>query len=220
MAAINITGATAGLRRMSLSELSVTDFLVASKPLILYIIGMTVYAVFVFKFYRFLARRDILELETEKYYSKYEGAVEKFFRSVFYVLENLVLIPVLVFFWFLVLSVLLMFLSKNTGIDMVLLMSASIVAAVRITSYYNENLSQDLAKLIPFALLCIFLVENQGLSTQTAVGFLRDIPAIFSYMVYYLLFVACLELVLRVLRGIGSLFIRREKELRIGHADE
>ena len=59
-----------------------------------------------------------------------------------------------------------MLLSKFSSPNHILVVSVSLVAAIRVTSYYNEQLSQDLAKMIPFALLGIFLVDATFFSVQ------------------------------------------------------
>ncbi len=170
---------------------------------------MTIYAVFVYKFYKFLARRDIIHFKT-RYYEQYEGILNHIGRGLFYVLENLIIIPALVFFWFFVLAALLIFLSKNSNPDSILLTSASIVAAVRITSYYSENLSQDLAKMVPFALLGVFLVDISYFSLSSSLQAAVAILDLAQYLVYYLLFVTMLEFLLRIVHGISNLFISKE----------
>lgn len=196
--------------QLSLQHFSLADFWMNVKPLLGFIIGMAIYGVFIFKFYRFLAKRDVLELETHKYYEDYEGLLKKMLRSLFYVLENLVLIPLLVFFWFAVLASLLILLSKQDDPGIILLTAISIVAAVRITSYYNENLSQDLAKLIPFALLGVFLVDISYFSPSQSWEVAKEIPSLWQSLIYYLIFVTCLEFIMRVIHGISTLFMLKE----------
>lgn len=208
LSAINMSADA--LSHFSFSDFSFTDFLGSARPLLLFIIGVTIYSIFIFKFYKFLARRDILKLKTDKYYDAYEGAAKKMLRSFFYVLENLVLIPLLVFFWFAVLAVLLLILSKNHDPNTILLTSAAIVAAVRITAYYNENLSQDLAKMIPFALLAVFLVDISYFSIADSITVAKQMVSMWKYLVYYLLFVTALEFVLRIVHAIATLFILKE----------
>ncbi|MBT3408827.1 hypothetical protein HN415_09185 [Candidatus Woesearchaeota archaeon] len=198
--------------QISLSNFSFVDFINGVKPLMLFVIAMTIYAIFIFKFYKFLARRDIIQLK-KKYYEVYEGFFHKVARSIFYFVENLVLIPLLVFFWFAVLSALLMFLSRNPDTNMILLTSASIVAAVRITAYYNENLSQDLAKMIPFALLGVFLVDISFFSVGETIETAKQLPSLALQLIYYLLFVTLLEFVMRITHGITSMVVRKEAKI-------
>ncbi len=213
MAGLNISAinmSAGALSKFSFSNFSLTAFITSAKPLLLFIVGMTIYSIFVFKFYKFLARKDILQLKTHKYYDAYEGAVKKLMRSFFYVLENLVLIPLFVFFWFAVLAVLLLVLSKNRDPGTILITSASIVAAVRITAYYNENLSQDLAKMIPFALLGVFLIDISYFSIADSIEVAKQLTSMWEYLIYYLLFLTGLEFILRIVHGIATLFILKE----------
>jgi len=196
------------------TELALQNFTVAEAqsillPVIQFIIGMVIYSIFIFKFYRFLAKREILELETQKYYAAYEGIVHKVFKGIFYVLENLILIPILIFFWFAVLAALLMVLSKAPP-ETILLTSAAIVATVRISAYYNENLSQDLAKMIPFALLGVFLVDITYFSINDTIATLKAMPHMLDFLLYYLLFVTLLEFILRIVHMVSKIFIRKQ----------
>jgi hypothetical protein len=159
---------------------------------------MAVYSVFIFKFYRFLARKDIFALDL----SRYAKSRLRFIRSVlhmgFYVLEYLLLFPFVAFFWFAILTALLSFLAKNHTAETVLLISIAVVSAVRISSYYDEDLSRDLAKILPFALLGVFLVDFSYFSLPATMEILQQTLDQWRTMVYYLIFVIALELVLRV----------------------
>jgi len=194
------------------SGLSFQEFIAGIKPLLFFIVGVTIYAVFVFKFYRFLSRRDIFKLETQEYWQAYEGAFKHTLKLAFYVLENLVLIPLLVFFWSTVLAFLLLMLSKEPNPELVLLTGASIVAAVRITAYYNENLSQDLAKMVPFALLGVFLIDVSHFSISSAITAAKAVPSLFKVLLYYLFFVTALEFILRITHGIAGLVVKKKIE--------
>jgi hypothetical protein len=177
---------------------STNEAIIVLRPLLSFVAGMAVYAVFIFKFYRFLARKDIFALDL----SRYEKARLRFIRSllhmIFYVLKYLVIFPFLAFFWFAILTVLLSFLAKNQTSETVLLISIAVVSAVRITSYYDEDLSRDLAKILPFALLGVFLVDFSYFALPATIEILRETLGEWHTMVYYLLFVIVLEFVLRV----------------------
>ena len=131
----------------------------ALRPLALFVVGITVYGVFVFHFYRFLARKDILDLNLSKHNEARHPFLRKTVAMVFYMFKSL-LFPLLVFFWFLVMAGLLFLMGKNQSIDNVMLAAMGVVAAIRICSYYNGALSTDIAKILPFALLGIVLIDN------------------------------------------------------------
>lgn len=176
----------------------------ALRKLGMFIAGMAIYSIFVFKFYRFVARKDIFKLDLQKYNYARHPAMEKFVHLILYVLEYIILMPVLVFFWFTVLSALLAFLAESQTIDVILLSSVALVGSVRVTAYYNENLSQDLAKMLPFALLGVFLVNVSTFNFTESLSLIMELPLLWQMMLNYLLFVVALELVMRILHGIFS----------------
>ena len=101
-------------------------------------------------------------------------------------------------FWFLVLTVLLAFLSKNQGIGTVLLVSMAVVSSIRVTSYYDEDLSRDLAKILPFALLGVFVVDLSYFRISDSLTSLELAAGQWETIIYYLAFVVVLEFVLRL----------------------
>ncbi|MFH1400591.1 MAG: hypothetical protein ABIH41_03665 [Nanoarchaeota archaeon] len=182
---------------------SVAEAWEVMRPLSLFVAGMVVYAVFVFKFYRFVARKDIFRLQFFQDRTAEGTAVGSFLGLLWYFLEYLLFFPILVFFWFFVITLLLAFLARNQSIQSVLLLAMALVSAVRITAYYSEDLSRDLAKMLPFALLGVFLVDISYFSLASSMELIKQIPAYWKILVYYLFFVMGLEFILRVL---GLLF--------------
>ena len=172
------------------------------RPLAVYLVGMAIYAVFIFKFYRFLATRDMFELD----FSKYEASRFKFVRTVlhfvFYVLRYLILFPVFAFFWFAVLTIILAFLSKEQVFTDVLLVAMATVGAIRITSYYSEDLSRDLAKILPFAVLAIFLIDVSFFEISGSLDILKQANDNRETILYYLLFLIAVEFALRVVMAV------------------
>ncbi|MBD3318652.1 hypothetical protein GF342_01960 [Candidatus Woesearchaeota archaeon] len=176
-------------------------------PLLGFIAGMVVYAFFIFKFYRFLARRDIFRLDLAQYAKERYGAFRSLMGSVFYLFEHLFLFPLFIFFWFGVVTVLLTLLSKDS-ISQILLVSMALVASVRVTAYYSEALSQDLAKLLPLALLGVFLVDISYFSYERSWSLIMSIPDQWVPLTFYFFFTVMLEFVLRI----GYLIIGPEIE--------
>src|SRR3989338_7562785 len=105
---------------MVLDDLNLQQFII---PLLVYTLAMVLYALFIWKFYRLMAKRDIFKLDlSEAAYS-----VHKTFRAAVsvlaYILEYLIIFPVLVFVWFGVLALFLFFLAKTQSIENILLIS-------------------------------------------------------------------------------------------------
>ncbi|MCE2464446.1 MAG: hypothetical protein J4F46_11225, partial [Dehalococcoidia bacterium] len=154
--------------------LDVNDALDLLRPVAVYVLGITVYAIFVFKFYIFVASRDMFELNIARYAESRFRWAHVLIHFIFYVLKYLVLFPIAAFFWFAVLALILTFLSKEQLFSDVLLMALATDSAIRIAAYYNEDLSKDLSKILPFAVLAIFLIDASFFSVSGSLDTLKE----------------------------------------------
>ena len=187
---------------MAIPQFDYVAALLIMKPLLLFVFAMSLYAIFVFKFYRFLSRRDILQLNLERHNNARHRLIRKSISFVFYCLKFLFVFPIIAFFWFLVLTVLLTIMAKGQGLDGILLVSMAVVGSIRVSSYYNEALSTDLAKILPFALLGILLIDSSIVSFSGAVENLMAALARWETMAYYLVAIVVLEFALRMVSTI------------------
>lgn len=84
----------------------------------------------------------------------------------------------------------LFLLSKDQTIPVILLTAVTVISATRMTAHYNEYLSKDLAKLVPFALLGIFILQADFFSTELLferiLEVLNFILDILSFVIYFL----------------------------------
>ena len=200
--------------------LSVDAALELLEPLAVYVAGMAIYAIFIFKFYRFVASRDMFELD----FSKYEASRFKFVRTVlhffFYVLRYLILFPVFAFFWFAVLTVILAFLSRDQAFTQVLLVALATVGTIRIASYYEEDLSRDLAKILPFAVLGIFLINASFFEVSESLDILKQADDHRETILYYLIALIALEFALRIAMAAITIFCAVRDRIRMGPAPD
>ena len=174
------------------------------EPLVILVAGMVIYAIFIFKFYRFLAKREIFEINLGEYKKSRHASLRKFIGVIAYAVKYVLLYPVFSFFWFILITILLAFLSKETDISSILRVSIALVSTVRVTAYYNEDLSRDLAKMLPFTLLGLFLVDIAYFSKSASLLLLKQAYSKPDLLAYYLMFGVFLELALRVLYLIGT----------------
>ena len=158
---------------------------------------IVIYSVFVFNFYRFLAKKNIIELNLNQYNQYSNPAAVKFFAVIFFIIEYIILLPVITFFWFGILSILILVLAKGLDAKTILLISAALVASVRATAYINEDLSKDLAKMLPFTLLAIAITTAGFFDISALISRISEIPSLFSNIPYYLLFIVAVELIMR-----------------------
>ncbi len=203
MALDNITS-TAG---EFFNSLSVAEGRLALEPLVLFVLGMVIYSMLVFKFYRYIANKKILRI------FKGDDALSRFLH----VLEYIFLFPIVAFIWFLVMSVILSMMSKVIEINNIFMISMAIIATIRVTAYYNELLSQDVAKLLPLTLLAIFLLDITSLSAslERSIQVLSDLPSSTKVLFYYFVFLVLLEFFLKILDYLYSVsFLKEGKEKR------
>ena len=179
--------------------------------LLLLTVGMFIYAIFVWYFYRSLSKRDLFKLDLEKY--RFSTAKHKNLQKVgdiiIYFLKYGLIFPVLIAVWFLILSFFLLVLTKEMAVEQILMLSIIVVSASRIASYYKEDLASDLAKLVPFAILAIMISDPNFFVVETAVSRLSEITNVGSQIINFLIFSIVLEWSLRTLYllklGINSL---------------
>ena len=178
----------------------------------LLIIVVTIYCLFIWKFYRFISKKDIIELNLNQYNKSSNPFVVKLLESVFYFLEFILLLPVFVFVWFGLFTIFLIFLTKGIDISTLLLISTVIVVAIRATAYYKENLSRDLAKLLPFTLLAVSMTEKGFFNFQEILEKFSQLPLFFESILTYLIIIMVLEVILRFFHFIFSLFSLEDPE--------
>ena len=182
-------------------------------PVSIYVLGMAAYAIFVFRFYRFVAARDVFDLDLSSYEKSSHRWVRSSLQFTLYVAKYLILFPVFAFFWFAVLTLVLAFLSKEQTFADTLLIALATVSAIRVTAYYKEDLSRDLAKMLPFAVLGVFLIDASFFSVSDSLDSLKGAGDYTENILYYLLFLIGLEFVLRLLMGVIKLILNLKHRL-------
>lgn len=189
-------------------------------PVAIYVIGMTAYAVFIFKFYRFIASRDMFALDLSRLEQSRYLWMRRFLHVVMYVAKYLILFPAFAFFWFAVLTIVLAFLSKEQEISQILVIALITVATIRVAAYYKEELARDVAKILPFAVLALFLIDSSFFEVGKSLNVLEDANNFRESILYYLLFLIALEFLLRLILGGVALFRRWKNMLYEVEADE
>lgn len=169
----------------------------------LWIILIFIYAIIIWKFYRFIARKNIIGLNLNKYNRSEHPVVSKILGGTLYLVEYILILPILVFFWFAVFSILLILLAESLDVAKITLISAVIIGAIRLVAYtprYGQELAKEVSKLLPFTLLGISITRPDFVFDFTRViQNIIQIPAFFEEIVLYLLFIIFLEMALRIL---------------------
>ncbi len=176
--------------------LSVEEGVTVLMPLVQFVAGMVIYAVLIYHFYRFLAKKDVLDLDFSRYRESKHPTIKFIMRVIIYIFENILLVPIFTFIWFAFLTVIISFLAREQAAQTIILFSMALVAAIRIAAYYDENLSVDLAKVLPFTLLALFITEASALSLDGFVTTIMSIITNWKPLAYYFIFAVMLEMLL------------------------
>ena len=175
-------------------------------PLFYLIISIAIYSIIIYHFYRYIAKRDCFKLKEGKY-SKAVNFAKYFFGFPF--------VAILFFMGF---SFMLIFLTKSYEIPELLSTSFAIIVAIRITSYYNEDLSKDVAKMLPFALLGVFLVDPTYFTIEVVEQRLSSLPNYANMIIQFIILMIIVEWILRIALAIRYK-IRPKKEKPDADAD-
>ena len=170
------------------------------------VILVVIYCIFVWKFYKSVSRKNVIELDLNQYNKSNDEAFTKSLAVIFYVLEYIIIFPLLIFVWFFAFTIFLIFLTENIPLSTILILSGTVIAAIRLTSYYKKQLSEDVAKLIPFTLLAVSLLNPTFFSIERVFNQFKALPSTFGDMFIYLGFIIALEAVLRTVDFLFSRF--------------
>jgi len=123
---------------------------------LLFIIGIAIYALFVWYFYRYISKRDIFPkffyiLEKEENPTKAKVVI---FAAIY-----IFSFPAIIFLWFIVLAFFVYLIGEEMPMHLAVFVSMAIIAVVRILAYYREDASKEIAKMIPYAILAFFLTS-------------------------------------------------------------
>lgn len=169
-------------------------------PIFYLVISIAIYSIIIWHFYRFIAKRDCFKVSDWKY------------PRLISFLKYCLGFPFVAIIFFLGFSLLLLFLTRSIEVGMVLSTSFAIILAIRITSYYSEDLSKDVAKMLPFALLGVFLVDPTYFNFDVTMSNINSLPQYVNTIVVFIFLIIIIEWVLRILLTIlYAIFPKKEE---------
>jgi len=174
--------------------------------IIFLVVIITLFCIFIWKIYTIISKKNLLELNLKQYNKASHPIFEKSLGVLLYFIEYIIIFPFFVFFWFLIFNIFLILLTKGIEVQAILMISAIIIIAIRATAYYKEELSKDLAKLLPFTLLAVAITQKGFFNFEEILGRFSQIPLFLNNILGYLAIIVLIEIILRVFDFIFSLF--------------
>ena len=212
--ASGVTGGLIGLYNEFLATLPgwMGDFI----NLMILVVFVVVFSIFIWKFHKFISKKNFLNLNKIKHKHSGKYIFSDFWQGVIYIVENIIVIPFFIFFWFAIFTFFLILLTSDAELATILIISAIVISAIRMTAYYKEDLSREIAKLLPFTLLSVAILTPGFFSLDRVVGRFSQLSTFFSDIIIYLLFIAILEIILRFFDFIFSMIgFEQEDEEKI-----
>lgn len=171
-----------------------------------------IYIIFIWKLHIFISTKNILRLNLNKYNKTKHPLLAKIFAGLLYFLEYIIILPILIFFWFMVFAILLIFIARGMEPGAIILLAALTIAVLRVVAYipkYGESASAETAKIIPFTLLAVGLTEPLFFDSEEILSRVSEIPQLFQGLSQYIFFIVAIELALRFITFIVSMFEKK-----------
>ena len=147
--------------------------------------------------YRTLSKKDIFSLHEKVNGMSYETKWDKFL----YLLKYLFVFPLYTFVGFFIFAFSLFLLIKPTSTQgelNILFISIVIVSTIRVSAYVDEAMAEDLAKLVPFALLAVLLAQPSFTNFNVNYNEIDTFFTLIPSFIKYIFFTIFLEWILRI----------------------
>jgi hypothetical protein len=167
---------------------------------------VVIYSIIVWHGYRLISKKDPLGLNLTQYNKAENSFYLKLITSGLYLLEYIIIIPFIIFGAFSVFTIMLIFLNEGLTVAGIILISAVMIAAIRATAYYKEDLAKDLAKMFPLMILAISILNPRFFQIERIFLTFQEIPLLINNIGIYLIFIIGFEIILRFFDFIFSLF--------------
>jgi hypothetical protein len=190
----------------SISSINFDSFVAEVLPVFAAIVGIVIYSTFVFKFYRFLASKDLIDVDFSQYSEGFTGLLKRMVNGILVIVQYILFTPFLISFWTLILAIILTLLSGGDDLYWNVLVATSMVGSVRVISYFSEDLSRDVAKMLPFAVLGVFLVDSGSFNWGAVSTFWSQLDEFAVSFGSSMILVALLETTLRILDTLRQIF--------------
>ena len=197
-----------------LEALSLSGGAVVVIPAGIFAISVAFFGFVIFNLHRSMSIRNVLGIDLSPLRRSGRPWLI-FLYCVSYMVMYGAVFPFLSYIWFWVLVAMLTFLYNSKEPQELLLIGMAVLTAVRVTAYYNEDLSRDISKILPYGLLGIFLVNWGQFDLFASLDLLERTGAEEDIAFYYWVYISSQELILRVTQPGVSAVYRFSKNLLV-----
>jgi hypothetical protein len=162
--------------------------------------GIAVYAIILGTFYNNFSKQRFFELQ----HTKGESIADQVLHCAALIAKYTFAFPIISFVWFMFLTIFLVFLGSQ-DVANVMYISIAVVAAIRITAYWDEGISADLAKVLPLGLLAYFIGDPSFLDASAFEQKFFEITQLLPLSMPFFIYIVLLEWSLRILLSLYDL---------------
>jgi len=167
--------------------------------LLILVLVIFLYCFIIWEVYRFISKKNILNFNLDKYTLSGSSFFAKVSGAFFYFIEFLFLLPMIILVSFAFFSFLIIGLTESSiPVGHILLISATIISIIRLSAYYNEGFSQEIAKLLPLTLLAVSITRTDFFNLTRLFSGFSQISSLIGEISIYFLFIFLLEFLLRL----------------------
>lgn len=145
-------------------------------------------------YHKQLTKKNLFEIPKIDSNSKFVN----FINRLVYFSKYLLIFPIYSFIWFLIFSFLLVMIAKARPIGEIMFFGIVIVSVTRIAAYVSPKLAEDMAKLLPWALIIVFLTDPTSITIESIQISFNNFVQEISNVAKYLIFIAFIEWSLRI----------------------
>lgn len=160
---------------MGPDSLSVDTALELLWPAIMFALVMGGYTSVVFYLCQFMSRRDVFRFRFSslRRVTSRSLALRLLLLAGIHIVQYILLFPLVAYLWFWMLILVVALLYNDMTPANLIVISMSVLTSVRVTAYFNEDLSRDISRILPFALLGIFLAQLGDFEIEATLNLLE-----------------------------------------------
>jgi len=159
--------------------------------LLLVTVSLFVISLFTWFMYTRLSKRDLFRIESP-------GKRISWSDKAAYILKYIFFFPLFTFGWYLVFVACLRLLTQTFSMEEIMFLGIVLISAIRISAYVSERMAEDLAKLLPLALIVLIIIDYGQIkfASLSQLMIFNDGETLLT-LSKYLFFTISLEFVLR-----------------------
>lgn len=166
---------------------------------------------FILEFYKSISKRNLISLNLRKYNTSVHPILSKVFALSLYLLEYIIIMPVLILLWFVAMAFVLLLVSSERATADVLFIAVAFIGAIRVLAYYKTEIAREVAKLFPLTVLSLYILTPNSANLINLFSNIQFLPAYLDAILSYMFVVFFIEIILRIIYELYDFWLSEEE---------